>query len=558
MRCLTALSLIIFGLSLNYFFDLPNKPLLSKAKDFNHLNMHTIAHTSDLNLSHLTTNIDNQQGKIAPLSIAQIRKLPTEFMQYYESYHLALNSSQIQLQSLIIESLSLEHENERYGLAGIFINRYVILNPQKAMSFFYSLFDIKDQEVRLLYGMYHEWAWMDMTSALTHLNSIASSDLKEKIVMYLMRTSYFPEKEKLHLMAESLSPEHKNVLIWQQAFKNGAESAFMTFLALPKSESKRSQWLSAAVRKWSKVDPEAAFSQVQKIQSQNLRQMLCAIALTQWINQEPETALLAAMEQDKNGGDLYRSALSELAVVNAQKALALINKYRDHLPQNVTEMVLAQWSHVQPEQAADYVMLNHSDMSMREIQNVATSYVRDSPVNAYLWATEIGLSDQVLQAMDINLVNTNLNVAEQKLKSLDSGKRRNNLLRSIAGEKGRSYPEQALSWLDNYKAEGGFNSAKNEIYTTWMYNAPSQAAKSIVQSKENVKYINRLVNIWYRQKPQKAQQWALDLDDNDLRDNALDQLIKSVMKSDKEKAMLLVMELSNDTKQQVWISRLGN
>jgi len=258
VRFLLALSLIITGFFIGNYLAIPAMQPLNILDNSKNLKRQPQPNTQNKKVMLATMQVAAQYNQSSALSIEQIRRLPTEFMQYHESYHLALISSESRLQLLINESLNLVHQNERYGLASIFFNRYVTLNPNNALLFFHSLFSIQDKEITLLYGMYHEWAWMDMQSALDHINTIQSTPLREDIIMYLTRTPNFPDVQQLNLVAQSLSKDTKNTVLWRQAFQNGPKSAFMQFLALPKNDPKRSTWLSTAIRRWSRLDPQAA------------------------------------------------------------------------------------------------------------------------------------------------------------------------------------------------------------------------------------------------------------------------------------------------------------
>ena len=475
----------------------------------------------------------------------------TQFEQYAAAYPLALEANQKQLSQMIDTIMSMESEPRSRGLVGVFYNRFIDLNPNNATAYFWqSMPESSGQYRRVLFSMYHEWAWNDMEKALEDIITNAPEKERENLLTYLLRDEHFNNNAMLIAIAQDYSERTRAAALLASAQDGDYSTAFGRILSLPNSSESRRGSLYRLVNNWAKEDPVAALARIEQMPKSSLQQSLLSSAISIWAEKDPEQALIVALNSSHHS-NLGYAALSSLARSDGARAMALAEQYADRLDSNISSQLMQTWASSNAQAAANYIELKGGSALKSGARQIAWHYTMQYPDEAYQWAERVGLLDNnnVASNMGNALAQTDLSKAEALFAQLPASAARNGLFTNIVRQRSKIDIEGTYKWLSEYKDEPKFADAQSNLIFEWSRKDPQRVieiTQSIESGKNRDNFVLSAVGNWYDKSPDSAINWVFENEAGIARDRILASLAQRLSHSNIQEALELANQIDND------------
>jgi hypothetical protein len=505
--------------------------------------------------------------KAVPLNIVKAAKAivaqPTQFRQFATAYPVALGASEKQLGQMINALMAMEKsEPDSIGLARIFYVRYINLNPQDASEHFWlTVPEESPQHRRVMFNIYHEWAWTDMEKALEDITTNVVEKNRENLISFLLGDDHFTTNEALLTLAQNYSERTRAAALLAAAKRESNETVFERMVLMPKNSDARRHGLYRLARSWAKTDPQAALQRIKAMVNSGSRQSLLSTVISVWAETDAEQALLGAIGIGEGNNYAY-AALSTLAKKDGVRALELTDQYRDKLDGTVKSQVMQTWASSDPRAAANYLEQKGAGELKNDARQIAWHYTLQHPEEAYQWAERVGLlnDSNVASNMGNALVQADLGKAEELFAGLPPSASRDGLFTNIVRQRSKVDIAQTHKWLSQYSEEPKFKEAQNNLLYEWTRRDPQQSADVVVNMEDNANKSGHLSSIatnWYDKSPDSALRWVLNLSEGDMRDRTIATLARKVNRYDSEEAAFIAAEISNAQIQQGLMRQLN-
>ena len=484
-------------------------------------------------------------------AIEQVVNQENQFSQYASAYPLAMQANQKQIVQMIDTLMSMESNPKSKGLVGIFYMRFVDLSPINASEYFWrSMPRHSSQYRRVMYNLYHEWAWLDMEKALADITTNTPEEERENLISYLLQDEHYGDNEVLLALAQTFSERTRAAALLATARNGDNAAAFERIVALPKNSDARRHSLYRLVRQWAKEDPSAAIAQINQMKNSGDRQNLLATAISVWAETAPEQALMAAINLDE-GNNLGYSALSTLARTDGVRAMELVEQYANQLDGSIHSQIMQTWASSDARSAANYLELKGGAAMKNGARQIAWHYTMQHPDEAYQWAERVGLLNNGNVAVNMGnaLVQTDLAKAQSLFEQLPNSAARSGLFTNIVRQRSKADIADAYKWLSQYKDEPKYQDAHNNLLYEWTRKDPQQAieiALTLEQNSQRANYLVSAASSWYERSPDVALGWAFDLPQGIERDQIVAHLAQKVSQSNIDEALDIANQIGND------------
>ncbi|NQZ06188.1 MAG: hypothetical protein HRT35_03415 [Algicola sp.] len=509
----------------------------------------------------------SRDAKAPPLNIAKTAKAivaqPTQFKQFAAAYPVALSANEKQLGQMINALMAMEKsELDSIGIARIFYVRYINLNPQDASEHFWlTVPEESPQHRRVMFNIYHEWAWTDMDKALEDITTNVVEKNRENLISFLLGDDHFTTNAALLTLAQNYSERTRTAALLAAAQRESNETAFERMVAMPKNSDARRHGLYRLARRWAKSDPQAALQRIKEMVNSGSRQSLISTVISVWAETDAEQALLGAIGINEGNNYAY-AALSTLAKKDGVRALELTEQYQDKLDGTVKNQVMQTWASSDPRAAANYLEQKGAQELKNDARQIAWHYTLQHPEEAYQWAERVGLlnDSNIASNMGNALVQADLGKAEELFAGLPPSASRDGLFTNIVRQRSKVDIAQTHKWLSQYSEEAKFKEAQNNLLYEWTRRDPQQSAEVVVAMEDNANKSGHLSSIatnWYDKSPDSALRWVLNLPEGDMRDRTIATLARKVNRYDSEEAAFIAAEISNLQIQQGLMRQLN-
>lgn len=519
-------------------------------------NDNLFAQTADLqsNIDNSKSNdkITDKQQLTIKATIDKIVAMDTQFKQLAAAYPVALQASQPQLQQLIEALMLMESNTASIGIARVFYVRYVNLNPSAAVAHFWQhVPQQSSQHRRVMFNIYHEWAWMDMPTALDNIANLPVERTPEDIITFLVRDDHFTTDKALLTLAQNYSERTRSAVLMAAAQRESFDQAFERFASMEGDVNVRRQGLYRVIRRWAKEDPAAALQRVQQMSNSSDKTSLTSAVIGIWAEQDVEQALNVALNLPERG-DHALSMLGSLARKDGTKALELANLYRDKLDSSVKSHIMQSWAMADPRAAATYLEGKGEKVVRKDASQIVWHYTMRHPEEAYQWAERMGLLNDrnVASNMGNALVQADLSKAEALFTTLPDGESRSGLFSHIVRKRSKMDIAQTHSWLAEHKEEANYNDARNNLLYEWTRRDPQEAAEVILSLDDNpnkTSHVHSIASNWYDKSPDIALNWVFNLPQGILRDSTIASLAQKVGRFDATEAAYIAAEIADES-----------
>lgn len=497
-------------------------------------------------------------------TIASIVAQSTQFLQFAAAYPVAIRANEQQLQQLIETLLSLEQSDpDSIGIARVFYIRYINLNADAAIKHFWAnMPETSPQYRRVMFNIYHEWAWVDMAGALVDITDNVQAKHQEDLIAFLLRDDHFTSNEALAELAANFSERTRAEAMLANASRQSNEVAFDQLMNLPRNSEARRHGLYRLVRRWAQEDPQAVLTRLKQMGSSSDRQNLITNVITIWSQESPEQALLAALNI-ADGNNYTYAALSSLAKQDGVKAMELAGQYMDKLDNTILNQIMQTWASADPHAAAGYIEQQGGAQMAQKARQIAWHYTLQYPQEAYRWAERVGLTgDRNLAShMGNALVQADLSKAEEIFAELPPSASRDGLFANIVRQRSKIDIAQTYKWLGEYAAEPKYSEARNNLMYEWSRRDPQSASEVILNMEDNPNrtgHLSSVANNWYERSPEQALRWIYGLPTGALRDRTIASLVHKIRQVDIEQATTIASEVSDEQFRQNLLEQLSN
>jgi ATP-dependent protease HslVU (ClpYQ) peptidase subunit len=511
--------------------------------------------SSDVTKPQITTPLDVRA------TIKAIVAMDSQFKQFAAAHPVARRATAPQLKQLIETLISMESDPASIGIARIFYIRYINVDPVAATEHFWlTMPEESTQYRRVMYNIYHEWAWIDMEGALADITEQVAEKNRENIITFLLRDDHFTSNDVLLTLADSFSDRTRSEAMLAAASRGSNEAAFERLVALPKNSDARRHGLYRLVRRWAQTDPQGALQRLKLMVNSSDRQNLITNVISIWAQTDAEQALLVAIDIG-DGNNYAYAALSTLAKTDGMKALALAEQYQDRLDNTVKNQVMQTWASADPRAAASYLEEKGSREMSVGARQIAWHYTLQYPEEAYEWAQRMGLLDDANVASNMGnaLVQADLGKAESVFAELPPSASRNGLFTNIVRQRTKQNIAQTHQWLSQYKDEAKFVEAQNNLLYEWTRRDPEASAEVVLAMQDNPNksgHLSSVASNWYDKSPESALSWLFDMPQSQIRDRTIASLAQKVGRSDVDEAISIAQEISNEQLQQNLLKQL--
>lgn len=547
---------LFFGAFITYVT--PNNVITNAPLDSNNTDVSCILMAEKGNTTKNTFNKrDVTSTKF--INFRQIAEIGTGFNQGLAAHNLANNLNFSQLSDNLTLVLNLEKQDPTLKLSHIIRQKMLLIDPIKTAQLYYSYFNLYQEplnkkEARTFRGILHDWALIDIKSALTFVKDNFQLKQQEEYFEYLLNDNHFKTNDYLFAQADKFSLAMQQKVLRAKLDSIEPQIAFEKLLALTLPSRERYFMFRSVIKKWQSASSETYLSLQSKLISSNLgnreKESLINEVFIQWAESDPKSAL-SAVSQAKHGNQstYINSIMSELAKKDGEHAVLVAQGFSEQLGNEIVDTAISEWASYDPQAATQYIEKNGLTKNQSLLNKVAQRYGRKSPREAMQWAETLNASLTVFKNISRSLIKSSPEAAQLYLDSTTNQQAKNAMLSAIVYEKSRYNSEEANIWLNQYSDAPRFKDAQQTVFYNWSRQNPKQAAQALLYVTDNAQLTNLVPNIasqWYKKDAQATQSWLKQLDNQKAKDMALFRIVIQEASNDISHAKILISQIQDD------------
>lgn len=509
-----------------------------------------------------TTHSAYNQSDVDPfklINFVQIAKIGTGFKQGLAAHNLANTMNFNQLSESLTMLFDLEKNDPKIKLSQIVRQKMLLIDPLSTAELYYAYFNLNLEPLdksapRTFRGILHDWALIDIKSALLFVKDNFHLKQQEYYFSYLLKDNHFKQSDYLFAQAELFSPAMQQKILRAKLDSMDPELAFEKLLALTMPSRERYYMFRTAIKKWQSSSADKYLSLQSMLISSNLgnreKERLINEVFIQWADSDPESAL-AAVSQVKHGKHTtyITSIMSELAKKDGENAVLIAQSFSEQFGNEVIDTAISEWTNYDPQAATLYIEKNGLTKNQSLLNKVAQTYGRKYPKEALQWADNINAPKSIFLNISRSLIRSSPEAAQTYLDSVINQKAKSAMLSALIYEKSRYNIEEANTWLNQYSEYPDFKDAQQTLFHNWSRQNPKQAALALNEVTDIVQLENLIPSIasqWYKKDAMATESWIKQLDNNKAKDLALFRIIIQEAPSDFEHAKMLLSQIQDN------------
>jgi hypothetical protein len=467
-------------------------------------------------------------GKAAsvPKSLAALMALtgnnrnPKDAIAFLEAVE-KLGAEEIAAMMIDIEKLD-PNDGSRYQLCSALINRWAVVDPDGAWE---AAMQFGDKNLK-----------RQMISSV--IGAISRSDLDKA-------------RQLLSGIKDKQTKGYALYAFLNQAASEDPEEAFRVLA----SESANSQGYSHyhnLFQKWAKDDPDAAIAKLNLIKgTSNRQQALQGIAMA-LVTSDPKRALdmLEGMPPGQTRGSMLATITSTWMSHDSDAAIAWINTLPAEDKSKAVQNGCYQLMQEDPAKAAKFLAsLPTNNQTRGQYSELASQWAQQDLEAARKWVESMPAGRTKEQAMS-GIIGTLAQTDPVKAATVFGDSVVNNQNYSqvgmIVGEWIKSDQTAAIAWLDSLDLRGDTQrNVHSQFLSSWVSEDPtaaSQYALGIQDEKSRQQAIGSLVGSWGSSDPQAAREWIMKSLDGETKNRSLNSLIQNLSYQDTATALQYYQE----------------
>jgi hypothetical protein len=307
------------------------------------------------------------------------------------------------------------------------------------------------------------------------------------------------------------------------------QAAFRAAMDREPGEPRQAAMRNAFIQ-WVLQAPEEALAHIDQIPSED-RQHLTATAIAALAEQQPDKFQRFATLLGKDTSAVLAASLGALAEKRPAEALDWIRQ-NPAFDENgeLTAAVVPELLRADVGLAARVVASMKGETPVALIQQVAATYGKQDPDQAYRWVAEI-IKDkpdaspaQVLNEVSSTLAAQDMSKAIDYMNRASDPEIKRSLMSEIAITKSQDDLATAWNWLNQYTNDPLYPDAAMNLVYRWSYAKPQEVAKilpTIGDPDMQTIAATHLARLWQQQDNQSFQQWVASLSPGNLRTAAM-------------------------------------
>lgn len=420
-----------------------------------------------------------------PRSFAEISAMTSEFEQSMYLYQMLNGRTTQELLELLDEADIFRGEDYRAATSIIF-GRLAELDPELALT--EALSRQSPLRTTWITAIFHSWARIDLEAAIIKAETLPLSTKQ------FAARAIAGSRNDLDMQQQIDLASRLDVQV-PTAVADGDFAGAWEHANSISDRSTRMQTLMALATKWASIDPAQALIAAQSIGSMSVRSSIEQRVVSRWAEDDPQAAIDWILHQESSPrlGNLVQGIVSRIAQSDLQQAKAIANSLTGVERDSATLGLVARWA-VDDLDAATEWMTNLESPQMRNqaVRTIALGLVQAGDigrVDEWMLSLTNQETDSANMLVNSILVNTDPDLAAQRVEAMRSGPSRDSMTTSLVQQWAQRDPAQAARWIESQ-------------------NVPNEAYQSLLQS-------------WTRWSPIDALAYARNLRDDDQRDYAL-------------------------------------
>ena len=434
-------------------------------------------------------------------NITEVLSLPSLFSQQEALHAIAGRADRIQLQQLLKEAADVLNTHQSDFLLQILIARFTELDPQTAANIAKEAY--KNKNYTLLPLVYRHWATLDIDTAIesaTNINNQYQKNAAAQAVLTTVRANDIQLITDISKRLELASTEEQyvsNALI-EKALHNPKAAMQEAIIMVPGND--RDNALQGIADTWASQDPQQAFSYVEQITDNRLRQQLLETILYKWAEYDAQAAyeVIQTLPNLGRTSGISYTVFTYLASENPREALNVI----ENIPSSRNRVdaynaTIQTWAANDARAAANFVaQLDNKQLQQQLAPTVIQYLSSQSPNEALVWAKEQDPNGQLyLQNTVISQIATeNPDKAIQIALSSQQPNLRQQLIVTVIDNLSYNDPARAAGMIDRLPVTDINADVINSVVYNWA-NSDPDAAMAWVNNKSGSLRNDGLISI---------------------------------------------------------------
>lgn len=462
----------------------------------------------------------------------------TVFDTLHRAFELASRSDLEEAKAYASASLALDDPLFHTNVADVFLERISALNVRESISFVESLRTSKRSR-QLMLSVLTTWVRMDADAALFYLRNIKDLELRRFAASVIAKDTALPRE------ATNTSQE----ILTSTILELRSDLRLMAAATSRPGGGRQFQADAAALEAQLKVDPTGTMTDLMNMPSSRENQMLVMSALSKLALSDLDLAMSYIED--------YPSQLSYAAgQVLSIAAQAKPEQFRDKIEEHARRtgdtgpmgaMIQAMMKS-DKQVALDYYAKQPSRLKRDLSYQLAHYLVEDNPYEGVKWMLQQSDNPQILTMVTMSGNPKVTAGAETLLSELPTGTSDwEQLLVAVAASRSQVDPASAITWLDQFRGESGYDNAYGRVLVNWAGQDPASAAEHLarvpVKSADANQVYGSIVQRWVRSDPDAVEAWAAGLQDDSARQVVQSNLVSAYTRSDLERARKIYFRL---------------
>jgi cytochrome c553 len=404
-------------------------------------------------------------------------------------------------------------------------------------------------------ALINRWAAIDPDGAWDAVLNLDDKNLKRQMIASVIgaisRSDLGKARQLLSEIKDPPSKQHALYAYLNHAASEDPEEAFRV-LASESTNSQNYSHYQTLFQKWAKDDPEAAIAKLDSIKGASNRQQALQGITAALVTSDPQRALalLDGMPSGQNRGSMLSSITSAWMRHDSDAAIAWINSLPPADKSKALQNGCYQLIQEDPAKAAKLLSsLPSNNQTSHQFSNLASQWAQQDLEAARKWAESLPPGQSRERAMS-GILSTLSRTDPAKAAAFLSGTVVTNQNASqvgmVAGEWIKTDQTAALAWLDSLDLRGdALQYANNQFMSTWVNEdaaAASRYALGIQDEKAREQAIGSLIGTWANNDPVAARAWIMTSLEGDAKNRSLNSLIQNLSYQDHATAVQYYQE----------------
>jgi hypothetical protein len=426
----------------------------------------------------------------------------------------------------------------RYQLCNALINRWAAVDPDGAWDAAMQFGDsnLKRQMISSVIGVI---ARTDLDKARDLLSGIKDPQIKQNALYAFLNQASSQDPEEAFRVLASESPDRHGYGHYHNLFQ-----------------------------KWAKEDPDAAIAKLSQIKGTSNRQQALQGIASALVASDPKRALemFDGMPPGQTRGNMLASITSAWMNHDSEAAMAWINTLPAADRSKALQNVSWQLGQENPAKAAELLAsLPANNQTSHQYSQLAGQWAQQDLDAARKWVESLPAGRTREQAMS-GILNTLAQTDPVKAASVFGDSVVNNQnsghVGMIVGEWIKTDQTAALAWLDSLDLRGdNHRNVHSQFLSNWVGEDPAAASRyalGIQDEKSREQAIGSLVGSWGSSDPQAAREWIMKSLEGDVKNSSLNSLIQNLTYQDFTTALQYYQEATANLTPEAIEKTFGN